>query len=243
MFLQNKYTNCYYKIISNALNLNRIKSTNTYYENHHIIPKCMNGSNKKENLVLLTYKEHFICHLLLRKMVDNPILIKKLSYAFRVMSNCGNTTAERYNATKKFWLIHFKGENNPNYGKHHSKQAKQKISEANKGKLAGDKNPSKRQDVRDKISLSNKGKLKPMISNTVRLQRILSGSSRIYKITDTITKEEYILLYSEFCRKFNIDAENARSSVYNTNKYKHWIFEQQNIILTKDNVKNYMIPV
>lgn len=36
-----------------------------YYEKHHILPKCLGGTNDKENLVLLTAREHYICHKLL----------------------------------------------------------------------------------------------------------------------------------------------------------------------------------
>lgn len=32
---------------------------------HHIVPKCMNGTNDKENLVYLTHKEHKLAHKLL----------------------------------------------------------------------------------------------------------------------------------------------------------------------------------
>ena len=35
----------------------------------------------------------------------------------------------------------FKGENNPNYGKHHSEETRQKISDNLKGKMKGEKNP------------------------------------------------------------------------------------------------------
>ena len=37
------------------------------YEIHHIIPKSIGGSNKKSNLVKLTYREHFIAHRMLSK--------------------------------------------------------------------------------------------------------------------------------------------------------------------------------
>jgi hypothetical protein len=47
------------------------KKLKDYYEAHHIIPKCMGGADSKDNLVLLTAKEHFICHLLLEKMYPN----------------------------------------------------------------------------------------------------------------------------------------------------------------------------
>jgi hypothetical protein len=55
----------YELIIQKVKSENRIKSKQIYYENHHIIPRCMGGLNVKENLVLLTAREHFICHKLL----------------------------------------------------------------------------------------------------------------------------------------------------------------------------------
>lgn len=65
MFNNSKYTRWYYNIINNAI-------TNTregYTEKHHIIPKSLGGSNDKTNIVKLTAREHFICHMLLTKMV------------------------------------------------------------------------------------------------------------------------------------------------------------------------------
>lgn len=35
------------------------------YEEHHIIPRCLGGTDSKSNLVLLTVKEHFRAHILL----------------------------------------------------------------------------------------------------------------------------------------------------------------------------------
>ena len=55
----------YDAIIQKAKFENRIKGKGKYYEKHHIFPKCLGGSNDKNNLVLLTAKEHFICHKLL----------------------------------------------------------------------------------------------------------------------------------------------------------------------------------
>ena len=51
------------------MKMNRIKGDGVYYERHHIIPRSLCGDNSKSNLVLLTAKEHFVCHLLLTKMV------------------------------------------------------------------------------------------------------------------------------------------------------------------------------
>lgn len=43
------------------------KLENEYYERHHILPRCMGGTNENTNLVYLTAEDHFIAHLLLAK--------------------------------------------------------------------------------------------------------------------------------------------------------------------------------
>ena len=34
-------------------------------EIHHVVPRCMSGSDNSDNLVALTYREHYVAHLLL----------------------------------------------------------------------------------------------------------------------------------------------------------------------------------
>lgn len=48
----------------------RFGITEGYKERHHIIPRCIGGSNNKDNLIDLYAKEHFIAHMLLAK--ENP---------------------------------------------------------------------------------------------------------------------------------------------------------------------------
>lgn len=67
MFIENKYSKYYYNIVNNAKS--RELGSNTYTEKHHIIPKSCGGPNSKDNLVRLTAREHFVCHLLLPKML------------------------------------------------------------------------------------------------------------------------------------------------------------------------------
>ena len=53
-----------------------------YYEQHHVIPRCIGGSEDAENLVLLTAREHFLAHKLLCEIYpDND----KLIYAYWCM--------------------------------------------------------------------------------------------------------------------------------------------------------------
>ena len=55
-----------------------------YYENHHIIPVCLDGTDNKENKVLLTAREHFVAHKLLIEIYPNN---KKLLYTIFYMSH------------------------------------------------------------------------------------------------------------------------------------------------------------
>jgi len=51
--------------LANRKKLRKNQLGYVYYEKHHIMPKCLGGSNEPENLVLLTAREHYICHKLL----------------------------------------------------------------------------------------------------------------------------------------------------------------------------------
>lgn len=86
MFKNNKYTTTYFKIIERSRKEERSKKEE-YFEAHHIIPTCLDADSCET--VLLTPREHFICHLLLPKMVDIDTQIYwKLRYAIaRFVSN------------------------------------------------------------------------------------------------------------------------------------------------------------
>lgn len=78
----------YDSIIQKAKSQNRIRLSKTdvnyvYYEKHHIVPYCLNGKNIKQNTVLLTAREHYICHKLLTFIYPND---RKLALAFHKMT-------------------------------------------------------------------------------------------------------------------------------------------------------------
>lgn len=64
------YCRLYTQIVERAQAAQRSRDQG-YYERHHITPRSFGGSDKKQNLVLLTAREHFICHVLLVKMYKN----------------------------------------------------------------------------------------------------------------------------------------------------------------------------
>ena len=63
---------------------------NGYYESHHIVPKCLGGSDELNNLVDLTPEEHYVAHQLLAKI--NPTHAGLL-YAAVMM--CRNRTTNK----------------------------------------------------------------------------------------------------------------------------------------------------
>jgi hypothetical protein len=84
MYIQNKYHQTYFNIISKAQNRelpNTIKK-----EIHHILPRSLGGTDDPSNLVALTLKEHWICHRLLVKFLVDKKHIRKMYNALFMMA-------------------------------------------------------------------------------------------------------------------------------------------------------------
>lgn len=98
LFTNNKYTRIYNQIIDKA---QKREDVNGYVEKHHIIPKSLNGTDDSDNIVILTAKEHFICHRLLVKMTTG-INKRKMSLALHRMLT-GNK--ERYRPSSRTYQM------------------------------------------------------------------------------------------------------------------------------------------
>jgi len=96
MFEQNKYTNIYYSIIERSRN----RILEGYSEKHHVIPQSLGGSNDINNIVKLTAREHFICHLLLTKMVEGSNKSKMYQAAW-MMAASTSKTQERHKVNNR----------------------------------------------------------------------------------------------------------------------------------------------
>lgn len=136
MFNDTKYTKWYDSIIVNAQN----RDLNSYSERHHIIPRSLGGSDEPDNLVVLTPKEHFVCHLLLTKMTEgrNQILMK---YAATLMAGYDGKwiTGKIYESLRQDWSqsdehISNKTRSRKASGQWFSEDTKKKIGKALKGK-------------------------------------------------------------------------------------------------------------
>lgn len=98
LFLQNKYTSWYFAIVSKA----RGRIPVGYTEKHHIVPRTLGGKNDKSNIVALTAREHFICHLLLTKMLTD-VNRHKMVYALHMLSNASNKLHQRYTPSSRLY--------------------------------------------------------------------------------------------------------------------------------------------
>lgn len=123
-------------IITKAQGESRKKNNGTYYELHHIIPRSMGGNNKKQNLVLLTAREHYVCHLLLVKSVKNHIDKSNMIKAIFILRKSIRKNHSKNNSlcyqilrtAYAAWMSeNFRRDKNPMFGQTHSEEAKAKI--------------------------------------------------------------------------------------------------------------------
>ena len=98
--------------------LNRKIELNTYYEKHHIVPKCWGGSDDKKNIIKLTAREHYIAHWLLYRMRPHS---NGTSFGFWKMTFPGSKFVEReYKISSRAYS-----------------EAKQALSEAQRRRMTG----------------------------------------------------------------------------------------------------------
>lgn len=83
------YARIYNNLISKRETHRLNKSKTVFTELHHILPKCLGGTDCCNNLIRLTGKEHFIAHRLLSKIHHDS---KPLSLAVLLMSRIGSYT-------------------------------------------------------------------------------------------------------------------------------------------------------
>ena len=75
------------------------RSLDCYTEKHHIIPRCLGGTDEPENITELTPEEHYVAHQLLVKMFpDNKGLI------WAALQMTGHENGKRNNNKVYGWL-------------------------------------------------------------------------------------------------------------------------------------------
>lgn len=103
----------YEKIYNNLISSrnNRSLKLDEYYEKHHIVPKCLGGSDDKSNLIFLTYREHFLAHLLLTKIYPKHTginyallcMLRKHTHGRVITSKVYETIKKNFSKFKKLY--------------------------------------------------------------------------------------------------------------------------------------------
>ncbi|AFN37507.1 homing endonuclease [Vibrio phage TCU_VP02_YC] len=88
-----------------------------YSEVHHIIPRCMGGSDDESNLIRLTAREHFIAHVLLSKAYPDNIRLKHASMMMHVSHNDKRYKSSLYYEIAKNAVSESMTINNPMHNK------------------------------------------------------------------------------------------------------------------------------
>lgn len=133
------YKRIYKEIIERAKTRQRFEG---YAEHHHILPKCM-GGGLGDNIVRLTAREHFICHMLLTKIYPGS----KMSYALWRMVNTKKSRLKISSRTYERIRNELK----------HSEESKKKMSIKRKGKPSNSKGKKRTEESKKKMSIVHIG--------------------------------------------------------------------------------------
>lgn len=249
MFLQNNYTAEYFSIINKYKEEQKAvvnkKDIDGYCEKHHIIPKSFGGSDKKENIVFLSAKDHFRCHQLLVLMTEGELKSKMCSGLWRMMNKQSKNQNRDYSFTPDEYeearinhaISHSQritGKNNSFYNKRHSSETIEKMSKAKKGKtyeeIFGEENGTIMRERRRLETLGKKrssetcekirnlklGKRRPDI-----LKRIVKDRKDLYNniINEVSAVSYYKGMFTAISVKLSCDKELVSKIYKNLNFY------------------------
>ena len=116
-----------------------------YAEKHHIVPRCLGGSNSKNNIVALTGREHFVAHMLLAKIHGKGLWQAAVMMKNKSSMQPGRVTTSRlYEMARKNWSAHLSNQNRAGHvveavraartGSKASEETKAKMSAVRKGR-------------------------------------------------------------------------------------------------------------
>ncbi len=220
----------YKKIYNQIMKRAKTRKLTGYKEKHHIKPKCLGGSNTKRNLVELTAKEHFLCHLLLVEIHPKS---KGLKYALFLMAigkrksknNKYNINSRTYERLKQDFSKLMKGNKN-NFGNKYSQKTKDKMSITRLGKKRSKKAKQNMRNsalgkIKTKEHRENLSKSMTKSIGRIVLQKDLNGILIKEWETGKIASKEIGISYvaiNNACRR-NFKNSSRKRDINNIGKY------------------------
>jgi hypothetical protein len=194
MFLDNRYTKIYYKIINRSIERSHCKLKNDGFQTHHIVPRCFGGTNDPTNLAVLTYKEHRVCHRLLIGMTTGANK-HKMMYAYKLFNKHYDTshlpTPQIYCTLESYVKMANTRKANGSYkrGKDNVFSTPEIIEQVRQRMIAD--NPMKRLEQRERMSLNNNNpNVRPIVVEGITFPTI-GAASRHFNTTPYLLKKRY----------------------------------------------------
>jgi hypothetical protein len=176
----------YQKIYNNLIDRATLRVSEGYVEKHHIVPRCLGGTDAKENIVSLYPEEHYLAHLLLCKVNkgNSKLLYAAMNMTTGSMINNGKRNNKAYGWLRRQYAESMSGDNNPNrrnpeiQKKAALKRVGQKRTEETKARMsAAQKGRSVSEETKQKMSIAAKNK--PPVSNETREKLSAKSKGRI----------------------------------------------------------------
>lgn len=146
-FINHHFLSRYISIISKFKERNLLKKENPGFHRHHIIPRCLKGTNEEMNLVTLSPREHFIVNHLLWKAFPQT----GLTFAFKSMVH----GSKRYGFNKITSRV-YEQLCLDNKERGVSEETRKRIGEDNKGKKHSEESKLKMSDAKKEVNSQKK---------------------------------------------------------------------------------------
>ena len=187
----------YEKIYNNLIGRATRRVIEGYVEKHHIVPRCLGGTDAKENIVNLYPEEHYLAHLLLCKVNkgNSKLLYAAMNMTSGSMINNGNRNNKAYGWLRRQYAESMSGDNNPNrrnpeiqkkaalkrVGQKRTEETKVRMSAAQKGRTFSEETKRKMAEAaknRPTISVETRAKLKNRTPNKGMLGKTMSAETK-----------------------------------------------------------------
>ena len=142
------------------------KKLSYYTEKHHIIPRCRGGNNENNNLVLLTFREHVIAHMLLSRIYDND---DNLALALHFLL-CVERGGEKVKICSTRWMSELKNAlTRQNHNRVYTEETRKKMSEARKNTVMTEESRKKAAKSRVGLNMTDESKKNKSIALTGKI--------------------------------------------------------------------------
>ena len=187
----------YQQIYNNLIDRATLRVSEGYVEKHHIVPRCLGGTDAKENIVRLYPEEHYLAHLLLCKINEGnqKLLYAAMNMTTGSMINNGKRNNKAYGWLRRQYAESMSGDNNPNrrnpaiqkeaakkrVGQKRTEETKVRMSAAQKGRTFSEetkRNMAIAAKNRPFISEETRAKLKSRKPNKGMLGRTMSAETK-----------------------------------------------------------------